>query len=279
MRFDSMNQAKHGSGRTHIESADQRQALDKLVLQAQQALRGGKPVAEALSESELDALRARYSRFEDERDENGYLVGSSHLVTKVDTPRPYLHLIGNNHSREYGFYASFWDQSGGGFSCLDSVLAGAVTSHKDVSYVPTIPRSTDHRHFYLREEPADRNGNTDIWHVFPQRGREEEAYDRYSCRQGLGSVRIFSERNRVAVELLVFVPVDDPLVNHGQLCVKGRFCITEMVNGYKRLKKPYKSFNGTDVEISWEEAIDITAKKLKSCPRNYGCDHILHLVV
>ena len=62
------------------------------------------------------------------------------------------------------------------------------------------------------------------------------------------------------------LPVDDPLVNHGQLCVKGRFCITEMVNGYKRLKKPYKSVNGTDVEIPWDEAIEIAAQHLSDCP-------------
>ena len=67
------------------------------------------------------------------------------------------------------------------------------------------------------------------------------------------------------------LPVDDPLVNHGQLCVKGRFCITEMVNGYKRLKKPYKSVNGTDVEIPWSEAIEIAAQHLSNCPPdNFG---------
>jgi formate dehydrogenase alpha subunit len=62
------------------------------------------------------------------------------------------------------------------------------------------------------------------------------------------------------------LPVDDPLINHGQLCVKGRFCITEMVNGYKRLKKPYKSVNGTDVEIPWKEAIEIATQHLSDCP-------------
>jgi formate dehydrogenase alpha subunit len=62
------------------------------------------------------------------------------------------------------------------------------------------------------------------------------------------------------------LPVDDPVVNQGQLCVKGRFCITELVNGYKRLKKPYKSSYGTFVEITWGEAIETAAKKLSSCP-------------
>jgi len=62
------------------------------------------------------------------------------------------------------------------------------------------------------------------------------------------------------------LPVDDQLVNHGQLCVKGRFCITEMVNGHKRLKAPYKLYRETNVNISWDEANDIAVEKLKNCP-------------
>ncbi len=31
---------------------------------------------------------------------------------------------------------------------------------------------------------------------------------------------------------------DDPVVNQGQLCVKGRFCNTELVSGYRRLRTP-----------------------------------------
>jgi len=206
-----MDRSNSGSPRNHVETADQQSALEKLVLRAQQALRDGKPITEALSRAELDTLSRRYSHFEDERDNQGYLVGSRHLVTRIATPRPYLHLIGSNHSREYGVFSSFWDQTGAGFSCLDSVLAGPVTSHKDVSYVPTAPRSTDHRHFYLREEPVKGKGAVDIWHVFPQRGCEEEAYENFGCEQGPGTVHISSERNQLAAELLVFVPVDDPL--------------------------------------------------------------------
>lgn len=80
---------------------------------------------------------------------------------------------------------------------------------------------------------------------------------------GVGcQLRLLVKDNRIIGSL----PVDDPMVNHGQLCVKGRFCITEMVNGYKRLNKPYKSFNGTEVEISWEDALELAAKNLLDCP-------------
>ncbi|KPJ68614.1 hypothetical protein AMJ44_06125 [candidate division WOR-1 bacterium DG_54_3] len=67
------------------------------------------------------------------------------------------------------------------------------------------------------------------------------------------------------------LPAEDPLVNNGQLCVKGRFCVTELVGNHQRLRKPYKTQNGTKVEISWEEAIELAAEKLTSCsPEDFG---------
>jgi len=196
----------------HLESSGKTGKLDRLVQRCQQALFEKMPVSEALSPEELDLLRKRYSHFADRRNDEGFLTGSSHVVTRVSTPRPYIHLICSNHSREYGIYGSFWDESGSGFSCLDSVLAGPVTSHKDPSYVPTAPRATDHRSFFLRERMNVKSDKpVEIWHMIPQRGREEEAYDTFRCEQGLGTVRIISSRNDVFCELLVFVPVDDPL--------------------------------------------------------------------
>jgi len=61
------------------------------------------------------------------------------------------------------------------------------------------------------------------------------------------------------------LPAEDPLVNTGQLCVKGRFCVTELVGNYQRLRKPYKTQNGTKVEITWEEAIELAAEKISVC--------------
>jgi formate dehydrogenase alpha subunit len=59
---------------------------------------------------------------------------------------------------------------------------------------------------------------------------------------------------------------DDPVVNHGQLCVKGRFAVAETVNHYSRLKKPYRQEEGRRVEINWEEAVQQAAERLSDCP-------------
>ena len=69
-------------------------------------------------------------------------------------------------------------------------------------------------------------------------------------------------------EIIGSLPAEDPLVNNGQLCVKGRFCLTELVNNYQRLKKPYRTQNGTKVEILWEKAIQLAAEELSACPPN-----------
>ena len=46
-------------------------------------------------------------------------------------------------------------------------------------------------------------------------------------------------------KILGSLPAEDPLINHGQLCVKGRFCVPELVNGPQRLLRPYKIQAGT----------------------------------
>jgi predicted molibdopterin-dependent oxidoreductase YjgC len=67
------------------------------------------------------------------------------------------------------------------------------------------------------------------------------------------------------------LPADDHLVNHGQLCVKGRFCITEMVNNHQRLKKPYVYKKKSKLEVTWDKAIDLAAGKLTECsPEQFG---------
>ena len=194
---------------SHTETPPEKEWLDSLVERAAAALSRGQSPAAAFPEAELAALRSRYSHFRDELDQAGFLTLSTHRVTKVATPRPYIHLIGSSHSHERGCYGSFWDASGAGFACLDAVLAGPVTSHKDPSYVPTAPRVTDHRNFYLREEVS--SGQVRIWHAFPQRGVEENRYSAFCCDQGLGTVEISARRNRVLSRLLVFVPPDHPL--------------------------------------------------------------------
>ncbi len=203
-----MSSANESREKAHLESSSTKTDLDKLARQANQALRQGRGVKEVLDAAQIEHLRSRYSTFEDKLDEDGFISGGCHKVHKVATPRPYLHLISSCHSREHGSFGSFWDVSGSGFCCLDTVLAGPVTSHNDPSYVPTAPRPSDHRHFYIREETPD---GVAIHHLFPQRGVDEQSYDSFSSSQGLGTVKIEARRGGLAAELRVFVPVEQPL--------------------------------------------------------------------
>ncbi len=67
------------------------------------------------------------------------------------------------------------------------------------------------------------------------------------------------------------LPAEAPLVNDGQLCVKGRFCITETVNGCQRLLKPYVNQYGRKALIDWERAVELAAEKLAAChPNEFG---------
>ena len=188
-------------------SAGHQAKLDRLVLKARRNLAAGKSPRAGFSEAEAELLARRYSHFEDARDEQGFLTDSSLVVTRPDTPRPWLHLMCSGHSGIYDVMGSFWSPTGLGFLCYDSVLAGPVTSHRDTSYVPTSPRSTDGREFFLREE--GRGGSPRIWHMLPQVGADKGAYSGYSCLFGMGWLTSEAMCNQIHGQLRVFVPVND----------------------------------------------------------------------
>jgi predicted molibdopterin-dependent oxidoreductase YjgC len=85
---------------------------------------------------------------------------------------------------------------------------------------------------------------------------------------GVGcQIRLLIKEN----EIIGTLPAEDTLVDNGQLCVKGRFCITELVNNHQRLKKPYRTQDKTKVELSWEEALELMVDKLSACsPEQFG---------
>jgi predicted molibdopterin-dependent oxidoreductase YjgC len=62
------------------------------------------------------------------------------------------------------------------------------------------------------------------------------------------------------------VPDPEPLVGAGQLCVRGRFCTTELINDPHRLRHPSRLVGRTRAELTWDEAIDATAARLADCP-------------
>lgn len=61
--------------------------------------------------------------------------------------------------------------------------------------------------------------------------------------------------------------------NNGHLCVKGRFGF-DFVHSEKRLTTPLIKKNGVFEEASWEEALDLVAKRLTEIKDKYGPDSI-----
>lgn len=60
-------------------------------------------------------------------------------------------------------------------------------------------------------------------------------------------------------------------VNEGALCPKGNACL-EVVYHNDRLLYPQKRENGRFVRISWEEALEMAAKKLSHLRSQHGPD-------
>lgn len=65
-------------------------------------------------------------------------------------------------------------------------------------------------------------------------------------------------------------------VNQGSLCVKGRFGY-EFISDDKRLKTPLIKENGSFREATWEEALDLTAKRLSAIKNEFGPDSVAGL--
>jgi formate dehydrogenase major subunit len=67
-------------------------------------------------------------------------------------------------------------------------------------------------------------------------------------------------------------PANGP-VNKGVLCVKGRFAF-DFINNKRRLKHPMVRKNGKLEEVSWDEAYDVIASKIKEVKEEFGPDAI-----
>ena len=67
--------------------------------------------------------------------------------------------------------------------------------------------------------------------------------------------------------------VEDVAPNFGSLCVKGRFGF-DFIHSADRLKTPLIKDNGTFREASWDEALDLVARKLGEIKAEHGADAI-----
>jgi len=75
-------------------------------------------------------------------------------------------------------------------------------------------------------------------------------------------------------EIIKITGVEDTAPNYGSLCIKGRFGY-DFVHSHERLRAPLLRKNGEFTEVSWEEALDFTAKKLLEIKKNHGPESIV----
>jgi predicted molibdopterin-dependent oxidoreductase YjgC len=67
--------------------------------------------------------------------------------------------------------------------------------------------------------------------------------------------------------------VSDVAPNYGSLCVKGRFAY-DFIGSPDRMTAPLIKENGEFKEASWEEALDLVARKLGDIKTEFGSDSI-----
>jgi len=74
-------------------------------------------------------------------------------------------------------------------------------------------------------------------------------------------------------KLIGTMPCKSGPVNEGKLCVKG-WNVHEFVQSPRRLTTPLVRKDGGLVEVSWDEALDLTVEKLKAVKAAHGADAI-----
>jgi len=77
-------------------------------------------------------------------------------------------------------------------------------------------------------------------------------------------------------QIIDTIPCKTSLTNQGKLCIKG-WNVHEFVQSPNRLTAPLIRKEGRLVEVSWDEALDYTATRLKEIKESAGSDSIAFL--
>jgi predicted molibdopterin-dependent oxidoreductase YjgC len=72
------------------------------------------------------------------------------------------------------------------------------------------------------------------------------------------------------------IPCKTSTLNEGKLCVKG-WSVHEFVESPNRLTQPLLRKDGVLTPVSWDEALDFTAKRLKEIKEAHGPDSVAFL--
>ncbi len=120
--------------------------------------------------------------------------GSAYVITRFDTPRPWLNVLWND---DYGVFIS---QNGFGFSFYRDWEAVKVNYAHVPGYVPTDPQTG--KFVYLRDQQSG-----EVWPNVPI--HSDHGYSAYRCTHAQGYTRITAERNGIETDFLIYVPLDE----------------------------------------------------------------------
>ena len=74
-------------------------------------------------------------------------------------------------------------------------------------------------------------------------------------------------------EVIGTIPCKTSPVNEGKLCIKG-WNVHQFIQSEKRLKRPLLRKDGVLTEVSWDEALDFTASRLREIKESSGSDSL-----
>ena len=117
------------------------------------------------------------------------------VVTRPDTPYPWINYLGNED------FFGLVSNTAGGYAFYKDAKFRRITRYR----YNNVPMDQGGRYFYIKD------GAT-IWNPGWQPSRTP--LDRYECRHGLGYTVIKGEKDGMEAELLLFVPLGQPVEIH-----------------------------------------------------------------
>ncbi|MDX9702231.1 MAG: hypothetical protein RBU23_04200 [Candidatus Auribacterota bacterium] len=195
----------------HLNSQVAKTAYEKLIDKIRANLKNGEPQLEGLSESEIDALKSRYSHFDDSCFDD-FLTKSFFSINTVDLPKGWYHYMINLNNVLRPVVVSVCAQDGAGCLSQDSVLFGPITKlsgNENYMHVAQVYRNT--RNVWIKSDIGE------VFPINPQQNlldaygvRQSDKYDEYRCVQEPGSMEIRSRRDGIEGSFRLFVPYELP---------------------------------------------------------------------
>ncbi|MFC2061295.1 GH36-type glycosyl hydrolase domain-containing protein [Elusimicrobiota bacterium] len=131
----------------------------------------------------MDNFKIKYGYFDKS--------GKEYVITKPDTPRPWVNVICPN---EYG---AVFSQAGSGFSWYIHARMNRVTKWQQ-----DLLRDANGKYIFIRDME-----DNELWSASWMPVKKE--YDEYKCIHGIGYTKFINKTKGIRSELLVFVPPED----------------------------------------------------------------------